>query len=397
MSGLNVTVLRGSNQIGGNLIQVSCGGTRILLDAGGTLDGDDSIPPQAAWLTEPGGCDAILLTHTHPDHAALVSRAAPDIPVYVGRGAWEVQRAADWYLGKSTREPAGFLVNQRPLRIGELTVVPFLCDHSAFDSYMLLVKGAGESLLYTGDFRGHGRKSFEALLRRLPDRVDCLVCEGTSLSRTDREGWSEADLENLAADWMDKYPGPALVLQSAANLDRLVTFYRAAACGGRILLEDLYQAVTAAAAGPSFPQPGPSYPRVRVFLSAGCARSSPRFQKFATYGAARMRREQIPRESLLCVRASMLPWIERLARRVPLRESVLFYSLWSGYREQPEMARFLGRCQELGIRIVPLHSSGHAAPAEIRRLMERVHPRRVLPVHTLCPEWFPHPEKSEQE
>ena len=41
---------------------------------------------------------------------------------------------------------------------------------------MLLVEGGGQSLLYTVDFRGHGRKSYGAFLQQLPEQVDFLVC-----------------------------------------------------------------------------------------------------------------------------------------------------------------------------------------------------------------------------
>ena len=43
-------VLRGSDQIGGNLIQVTCSGTKILLDAGESLEGDT-----ASAAVDPGG------------------------------------------------------------------------------------------------------------------------------------------------------------------------------------------------------------------------------------------------------------------------------------------------------------------------------------------------------
>lgn len=73
-------VLRGSDQIGGNLIQVTCSGTKILLDAGESLEGDTAIPPQAAWLTKSGGCDAVFLTHTHRDHMGLAEQATRTSP-----------------------------------------------------------------------------------------------------------------------------------------------------------------------------------------------------------------------------------------------------------------------------------------------------------------------------
>ena len=84
-------VLRGSDQIGGNLIQVTCSGTKILLDAGESLEGDADIPPQAAWLTRSGGCDAVFLTHTHRDHMGLAEQAHPSIPLHLGRRAGQAQ------------------------------------------------------------------------------------------------------------------------------------------------------------------------------------------------------------------------------------------------------------------------------------------------------------------
>lgn len=81
---MTLEVLRGLNQIGGNLIQVTCGGTKILLDAGETLEGDAAIPPQAAWLTESGGCDAVFLTHTHRDHMGLAGAGPPRHPPLPG-------------------------------------------------------------------------------------------------------------------------------------------------------------------------------------------------------------------------------------------------------------------------------------------------------------------------
>ena len=385
--GFNITVLRGSNQIGGNLIQVVCGGTKILLDAGETLEGDADIPPQAAWLTRSGGCDAVFLTHTHRDHMGLAEQAHPSIPLYLGRRAWKVLRAANDYLGRKTLNPAGFLEHGKPIRVGALTVTPYLCDHSAFDSYMLLVEGDGQFLLYTGDFRGHGRKSFSSLLRRLPEQVDFLVCEGTNLSRQGQEVWSEKELENRAVAWMNRCQGPVFVLQAATNLDRLVTFYRAAKRSSRIFLEDLYQAEVAAAAGPSIPQPG-QFSNVRVFLPSSASAESARYQRLCGYGSARIGRAHIPAGSVICIRPSMWKWMEKLGQRLPLAGSVLFYSLWSGYRERPEMSEFLSWCGEMGIKEVTLHSSGHAAPEEIWQLLDQVHPKEIIAVHTLCPDWF---------
>lgn len=390
MSGLNIDILRGSDQIGGNLISIACGDTTILLDAGEELEGTGGIPPQAGALAYPNGFDAIFVTHYHRDHLGLAYEASPDIPIYLGQKAWAIQTAADHYMGRNPLVPAGFLTDGAPIHIGPFTVTPYLCDHSAFDSYMLLVEGAGRSILYTGDFRGHGRKSFPAFLRCLPDKVDTLICEGTALSRPDVEPWDEAKLEERAVSLLKQTEGPAFALLSSTNLDRVVTLYKAAKRTGRLFLEDLYLAELICAAGGSIPRPS-DFPDVKVFLPRGYLEDDPnyyRYLRYSAYGSARIGKAAIPAKSLICVRASMLPWMRSLGERLPLTDGVLFYSMWSGYRAKAGMTEFLSVCRKLGLREEILHTSGHAGRKDLKALIERVKPDAIIPVHTLCPEWF---------
>ena len=90
-----------------------------------------------------------------------------------------------------------------------------------FDSYMLLCESNGKITLYTGDFRSNGRKSYDGLFSQLPNKVDTLICEGTTLSRDNYIADSESDLEEKAVAIMTKYTGPVFVLQSSMNIDRI--------------------------------------------------------------------------------------------------------------------------------------------------------------------------------
>ena len=67
-------------------------------------------------------------------------------------------------------------------------------------------------------------------------------------------------------------------------------------------------------------------------------------------------------------------------------DGVLVYSFWNGYREDEEMKRFLTACEAMGLSVVTLHTSGHADRATIQRLVETVHPDRIIPIHTEAPE-----------
>ena len=193
---MKIHIHRGKKQIGGNIVEISTDKTKILLDVGLELDGDENQEsPKIEGLFDSAGYDAIFISHYHGDHFGLAYRTHKDIPIYMGEASFRIIEASDRYKKKETVTPKGFLRNQVPITVGDIMVTPFLCDHSAFDSYMLLCEADGESVLYTGDFRSNGRKSFEGLLNSLPKNVNKLLCEGTTLSRENYKPITEAAIE----------------------------------------------------------------------------------------------------------------------------------------------------------------------------------------------------------
>lgn len=373
---MKLYIHRGQNQIGGNIIEISTDTTKILLDVGLELD-DDSTPslPKIHGLFNYAGYDAIFISHYHSDHIGLAYYAHKDIPVYIGEASYNIIKASDLYKKKATITPKGFLNNKQPIIVGDISVTPYLCDHSAFDSYMLLCEADGESVLYTGDFRSNGRKSFDALLRSLPQNVDKLLCEGTTLSRRGHTAITEKELEEQAKDLFRDMAGPIFVLQSSMNIDRIVTMYRAAKRSSRIFLEEVYMADIATAAGGSIPNP--NFDDVYAFIT-----SPSRFKELSKY-EQRASKSFISRQSfVMCVRNSMLRYLKSLAGKMSFEGGLLVYSFWSGYRETESMKNFLSECEKLGLRIATLHTSGHADESTIKKLIETVNPKVLFPIHT---------------
>ena len=373
---MKLHIHRGQNQIGGNIIEISTNTTKILLDVGLTLDGDSNQAlPKIHGLFDYAGYDAIFISHYHGDHIGLAYHTHKDIPLYIGEASYRIIKASDNYKKKATIKPKGFLYHKKPILVGDISITPYLCDHSAFDSYMLLCEADGESVLYTGDFRSNGRKSFDTLLAALPKNIDKLLCEGTTLSRGQHTAITEIDLENRATDLFRNTTGPIFVLQSSMNIDRIVTMYRAAKRSNRIFLEQVYMADIATAAGRSIPNP--NFDDVYAFIT-----SPSKFKELSKYERRAGKAFLSQQPFVMCIRNSMLHYLKSLAGKMSFEDGLLVYSFWSGYRETESMKNFLSECEKLGLRIVTLHTSGHADECTIQKLIETVNPKILIPIHT---------------
>ncbi len=377
---MNIHIHRGQNQIGGNIIEISTEKTKILLDIGLELDDEkNKTLPNIKGLFDYKGYDAVFISHHHGDHLGLAYKIHKDIPLYMGEKSAEIIQVSDAYKRVPTITPYGFLEHKKKIVVGDISVTPYLCDHSAFDSYMLLCEAGGESVLYTGDFRGNGRKPYDWLLSELPKKVDKLICEGTTLSREGYVAVSEQKLESQAVEIFRDNKGPVFVLQSSMNIDRIVTIYRAAKRSGRAFLEELYMADITSAAGGSIPNP--SFDDVYAFIT-----SASRYEGLKKY-AHRMGKDRIAKTPfVMCVRTSMLRYMKGLSKKMSFVDGVLVYSFWSGYKETEDMKHFLSECEKMGLKIVTLHTSGHADYESIKKLVNTVNPDKIIPIHTEAPE-----------
>lgn len=386
---MKVNIHRGTNQIGGNIIEIASKTTKILLDAGLDLDSEKNkdLPPIAGLFTGKG-FDAVFISHYHGDHLGLAYQMSPQIPLYLGERASQIVAASDEYKNNQPLHPAGLLKHQTPIQIGDMTITPYLCDHSAYDSYMLLVDGEGERILYTGDFRSNGRKPFGWLLSQLPTKVDTLICEGTTLSRDDKPCETEATLEEGCVQLFSKTKGPIFVLQSSMNIDRIVTMFRAAKRCERVFLQELYMACITSAVKRRIPNPN-EFREVKTFITKGYHSEHHRYRLFNQFGKNKIGRAQIAKTKfVMCVRTPMIDYLKKLNQEISFEGGLLVYSLWGGYKKQNEMANFIKACEAWGLTVIDIHTSGHADAQTIKALITHTNPSVIIPVHTENSQWF---------
>ena len=383
---LQLTVHRGTREIGGSCIEIAHpDGGRLVLDAGRPLDAPEGASGLLPATLDRSGMATVLISHPHQDHHGLMGELPAAWPVWTGQASARLIAIT----GEMAREPAARALStwtsrSGPLALGPFTVTPILTDHSAYDAYMLLVEGAGRRVLYTGDFRRHGRKAalVDALMADPPRDVDALVCEGTNLG-TDKPVTTEAALEDEFAALFRRTAGRVFVAWSGQNVDRTVTLYRAAKKTGRTLVIDLYTADVLDRIGDGARLPRAGWPNLKVVVTAGLRRmyaGRGRDEFVARMAADGVAARAVPADAVVMLRRSLIGDYAR-AGLLPTKADAFNYSMWRGYLDTPYHAEPLEWCRAAGAEVAYLHTSGHAAPADLRAFAAAMAAKAVVPMH----------------
>lgn len=109
----------------GNCAYISCGNTRILIDAGISCRRvETGLRRYGCTLAD---IDAVFLTHEHQDHVSglrtLLKKS--QMPVYTTRETW--QAIGNAVVGHQNR----FMPVMRRTQVGEMQIVPFAISHDA--------------------------------------------------------------------------------------------------------------------------------------------------------------------------------------------------------------------------------------------------------------------------
>ena len=346
---LSYKILDGEGRIGANLIEICYRKTKLLVECGLEFEPTESGKAIRKKVLN-SRYDACLVSHCHADHAGMIDKIENTTKVYIGPTAKRILKITE------KKKYDKVLTFNGKMNIGGITVTPYLCDHSAMDSYMLHFCANGKSILYTGDFRGHGRKSYSALLSRLP-QVDILICE-----RTNPDGikaWSETKLQEKFEELM-RGNRDIYVMTGTTNVDRIVTIYKAGRKTRRPMLIDATQALRLNKIGGSIPHPR-SHKEIKVVRPSATQKISG-MQPYT-----------------MLIRSSMTAALDKLLETRP--NATLVYSMWSGYREKDDIKRLLEIFERRKCPIYTLHTSGHADSDVIQKLIDTVKPKEIKYVH----------------
>lgn len=372
---MKLCIHRGTHQIGGIAAEIATETTRILIDMGDELSLDPgfvSAPLHIPGVTDANGrCDAVLFTHYHGDHTGQMLRIRPDIPLYAGALAKDIMRLSSAHSWKKDEVLCRRIETIRtfsagmPFLIGDIQITPFGIDHSAVDSYLFLIEADGKCILYTGDFRLHGvrGKTMDKILDRRIGKVDAIITEGTTVSRTNGKTVTEWELQARVRNYLQQYKY-VFVLCATTNLDRIFALARAVPRGKYCICDD-YQKMLVETVSKHWSGISSFYemPKLLSFKHHPPAR-------FAELGGLMFVRANSKFGAIIC--------------QYDPAQSILLYSMWDGYRTKPgsTIPDFLA----LTDTWETLHTSGHTSPKDLRHVIEKADPQLVIPMHTDAPQ-----------
>lgn len=385
---MKVKILRGTNQIGGCITEITSNGTKIIIDFGEELsdlsNNEKKTNPMIEGLTTGDKCyDAVLITHSHGDHIGLINYVLEDIPIYVEEKSTIIYEILNDFTNRSNIRMTSKIDFEAPITIKNIKVTAYIVDHSAYNSSMLLVESNGKKILYTGDFRNHGYKGkiFESTLRKI-GKVDCLITEGTSFGRNLGKYMTEEELVNKARIIFNNY-NQVFILQSSTNIDRITSFYKASINSNKSFIEDLFTANITSKINTKIPNPI-SFKNVYVWIPLKYRKKSKAFNdKYILPLKKYSRSVSVCKDYIMLVKTSMINDIKMLKEKGKITNACLVYSIWDGYKEKASSVKsFLSEISDLGITFIDLHTSGHADIDTIKLVEEITKPNMVIPIHT---------------
>ena len=384
---MNLKFYKDTNRIGGGITEIISHGSRIILDFGSDLPNGEVATPEPMPLIDgvtygKPDCDGIFITHYHGDHNGLLQYVLPEIPVFMGKGAKVVFSVLCGRIHKDLLPKIkNFKVVKPPqkINIGNVfSVMPIRVDHSAFDAYMYVIELLQENkkILFTGDYRSHGftGKGLMPAAKEYIGKVDCIITEGTMLSRDEKRIATEQELERYAEQLM-KTEKALFVLCSSTNIDRIAALYHAAMKTGRVFVVDEYQRDVMQAVDQNC-NDTPFYQCRNLFVYSDKHLHSDKVTKYFN-----------DKGFCMLVRSNGDKFVKRM--KPYCKDGLLLYSIWNGYKDRSgSVKKFL---QSWGDgRIENLHTSGHASAETIKKLCNICSDENtvILPMHTEAAEKF---------
>ena len=375
---MEIRIIKGTNQIGGCITEIISKNTKILIDFGTDLEDDKESFELDGLTYGKSKYDAVFITHSHIDHIGLINKINKDIPIYVEEISLKIySTTCDFCMEDNLSRKINTFKIYDVIKIKDIKVTPYRVDHSSYNSCMFMIECENKKILHTGDFRLHGRKKDETLnnLNKI-GKVDLLITEGTSLSRDVLEYETEEELEKEALNYMKKYD-QVFIMHSSANIDRTISFIKAALKTGKNYILDLFTYSLNKVINLNIKV---DYKRIFVWIPLRYSFKDEDFKnKYMNFDNSSC----FGKRYAMNIKSSMLDDIKKLKEKGLITNACLIYSMWPGYIEKEEKLRnFISEIKAMGIEFKMLHTSGHADINSMKKINEITKPDKTIIIHT---------------
>jgi ribonuclease J len=383
--------------------------------------------------------DGILLSHAHTDHCQYIHHLREDIPLFCSKESLLIMKALEEtgasvfsdftcikesfkireqkskpglftrIKGEEAKKPRKIEIieNGKPFKIGSIEIIPISVDHSLPGAMAYIIHTSDKTIVYSGDFRFHGRNSTltEKFVQTVAeDRPDVLLCEGTKIDESKTE--TEDDVEKRVEAIVSKTKALSVVNYPTRDIDRMLSFLNAARKSGRRLVIDMKQAyILDLFDKEKLNAPRLTDPSIAVFAPRkgwGLIGRTDYPQEIVYQDYERWERDFLEKDNILTykeINANQKDFIfycnnfqlQQLIDVKPSKGSTYIRSMCEPFNEEMELDMERVKNWLKHFSLLPIHQihvSGHANRDDLKKMINMIKPRVLIPIHTQKPKSF---------
>ena len=377
---MELTIYRGTNEIGGNCVELANNNTRILFDFGLPLNAMDieNIKLEDYKPNIHSNYNAVFLSHAHPDHYGLLSLLDKSTPIYASTETCKIIKSIAPLINKFNIKEHNLIAIDNPIKIDDFVITPNDTDHSICGACAYTINCEEKTIVYTGDIRFHGRCWYKnAKFKKSLGKIDYLIMEGTTINRKKNKKITENSLIPKFTK-IFKTKKLNLVEFSPQNLDRFISIYKACLKAKKTLVIDPYTAYLLELYGEDNKNiPQYHWNNIRIYFANNSISSAlAKSKKLYEYKTKKISIEEIKENKTDYVIKGNYIINDKILKEVDKKNLNIVYSKWSGYLNKKN------QFENFKDIITHIHTSGHANVEDLQKFVDDVKPSSIIPIHT---------------